>query len=489
MSDSTNLLYAIGGLGTMSGFARPGGAAINIAMLRQIDPAEIVASLSESLLVLTEDLVVEYANDRFFRTFKVDLEATIGAPLASLGNGQWNIPTLHEELDKIVSGGLEVENFEVEHVFEHIGRRVMRLNARKTVRPGNGSRRILLAIEDVTDERDAAMALERERLLSVGIVDTLREPLLVLDEQLAIISASRSFYMTFKVDPSATIGRRLDDLGNGQWAIPTLLDLLTDIVPRNTAVDGFEVSHVFPGIGERTILLNARKVFREGNHTYMLLLAMQDVTEQRRLEAERTAALDYADRLLEELNHRVMNSLSMIGGIIALEARTMSDEACRAAFARMRARIEAITSLYRNLTKNRSVDTVTAKAYLTSLVENVVASSRFADTLSLEFKISDVRLSTRIAVPLGLIVNELVTNSLKYAYQGRSGGRLGIDLSVEGKSMTVSVWDDGPGIDPNARVDSGLGQKLTDAFTTQLDGKMNVASGASGMRYTLVLPV
>ncbi|WP_375256801.1 sensor histidine kinase [Citreimonas sp.] len=458
-------------------------------MLRQIDPAEIVASLRESLLVLTEDLVVEYASERFLRTFGVEPGTTVGCKLASLGNGQWNIPALLDELGRIVSGGAEVEDFEVDHVFEQIGRRVMRLNARKTVRPGNGSRRILLAIEDVTAESDAATALERERLLSVGIVDTLREPLLVLDDKLTVVSASRSFYSTFQVDPGATIGRRLDDLGNGQWAIPALLDLLTDVVPRNTVVADFEVRHTFPDIGERIILLNARKVFREGNHTHMLLLAMQDVTWQRHMDEEREAALEQADRLLEELNHRVMNSLAMIGSVIALEARHLTDEACQAAFARMRSRIDAIASLYRSLSKARSVDTVAAQSYLTALVENVVASSSHAETLSVDFDIPDARLSNRIAVPLGLIVSELVTNSLKYAYQGRSEGQLGLRLSVEGQEMIVSVWDDGPGIDPNARVDSGLGQKLTQAFTTQLDGRMDVSSGASGTRHTLVLPL
>ncbi|OLS46737.1 hypothetical protein BV509_14280 [Rhodovulum sulfidophilum] len=457
--------------------------------MRQLDPAEIVASLRESLLVLTEELVVEYANDRFLRTFDVEKGATVGSRLAALGNGQWDIPALLDELGKIVSGGAEVEDFEVDHVFERIGRRVMRLNARKTVRPGNGSRRILLAIEDVTAERDAAAALERERLLSVGIVATLREPLLVLDELLAVVSASRSFYTTFKVDPDATLGRRLDDLGNGQWALPELLGLLADVVQKNTVVEDFEVSHSFPEIGERVVLLNARKVFREGNHTHMLLLAMQDVTGQRRLEAEREAELGHAGRLLEELNHRVMNSLSIIGGIIGLEARTMGDTACKAAFARIRARIDAIGSLYRCLSHVGSVDTVTADTYLTALVENVVASSGHAETLSIEFDISDARLSTQVAVPLGLIVNELVTNSLKYAYQGRSDGRLGIELAVEGPSMIVSVWDDGPGLDPGARVVSGLGQKLIDAFTGQLGGKMQVCSDAPGTRHTLILPL
>lgn len=432
--------------------------------------------------------MVEYANDRFFATFEVDRDETIGANLSSLGNGQWNIPTLIGALDRILDEGHKVEDVEVDHVFPHIGRRVMRLNARKTIRPGNGSRRILLAIEDVTAESDAAAALERERLLSKGIVDTVREPLLVLDEQLGIISASRAFYATFHVEPGETVGRKLDDLGNGQWAIPALLELLTDVVPRNTSVEDFEVKHVFPKIGERNILLNARKVHREGNHTHMLLLAMQDITERRRLEAERAAALDHAERLLEELNHRVMNSLSMIGGIIAMEARNLSDEDCKAAFTRMRARVDAVGKLYKTLSRAGAVDQVNTRQYLSSLIEDLIISSGHAKPPELKVDIVELPLSTRVAIPLGLIVNELATNSLKYAFSEEGGGHLSVLLGVENDMFQLSISDNGGGIDPNARVDSGLGQKLTEAFTTQLGGKMTTHSDETGTRHRLVFP-
>ncbi|WP_035840388.1 sensor histidine kinase [Allgaiera indica] len=457
--------------------------------MHQIDHAEIVASLRESLLVLTDELVVEYASDRFYQTFGVRRQETLGRPLPDLGNGQWNIPDLLDQLERILRGGVAVEDFEVDHVFEHVGRRVMRLNARKTIRPGNGSRRILVAIEDVTRESDAGAELERQRILSNGIVDTLREPLLVLDDRLSVVTASRCFYATFQVDREATIGRRLDDLGNGQWDIPELLDLLTDIVPRNASVDDFEVRHTFPNIGEKIILLNARKVFREGNHTGMLLLAMQDVTERRRLEAEREAALEQAGRLLEELNHRVMNSLSMIGAIIAMEARSLTDAECQAAFNRMRARIEAVATLYRNLSHAHSVDTVQADVYLSTLVRDLVASSSGAVNVALEFDIAAEPLSTRIAVPLGLILNEIVTNSLKYAFRERSEGRMGVSLASQNDTMTVLIWDDGPGIDPAASVVSGLGQKLTEAFSGQLGGAIHRNSGPDGTRYTLTIPL
>lgn len=456
-------------------------------MLNQIDPSEIVATLRENLLVLTEDLLVEYANDRFFDTFEVSAEETIGSALGSLGNGQWNIPSLLDALGGILDHGRTVHDIEVDHVFESIGRRVMLLNARKTVRPGNGSRRILLAIEDVTARSDAATALERERMLSTGIVDTIREPLLVLDERLAVVTASRAFYSTFDVTEKATIGRRLDDLGNGQWDIPDLLDLLTQVIPKNTSVEDYEVTHNFPHVGERTILLNARKVHRDGNHTYMLLLAMQDSTERRRLEKERTRALENANRLLEELNHRVMNSLAMIGSIISMEARKLSDEAAQAAFTRLRARLDAVGRLYKTLSRSGAIDRVDAREYLTALAEDLVMSSGQGQPPKLDIQIDHGPISTRVAVPLGLIANELITNSLKYAFP-HGGGELRITMASSENQAHLCISDDGAGIDPDARVDSGLGQRLTEAFATQLDGAISTSSDTTGTQHTLVFP-
>lgn len=458
-------------------------------MLRMLDPAEIVATLRQSLLVLTEDLVVEYVNDWFLATFQVDRNDTVGLPLRVLGNGQWNIPVLLEQLALIVDGSGVVENMEVDHSFEDIGRRVMRLNARKTVRPGNGSRRILLVIEDVTEASDAAAALERERLLSAGVVATIREPLLVLDERLTVISANRAFYTTFQVEETQTVGRRLDDLGNGQWSIPKLIELLTEVVPKDTVVEDFEVKHSFPKIGEREIVLNARKVFRKGNHTHMLLLAMQDITVRRRIEAEREAALEHAGRLLEEINHRVMNSLTMIAGVISLEARNLSDETCKAALARIRSRVDAIGRLYKTLSRSGSVDSVGTRDYLTALASDLISTSEQADCLSLSLELDDIPLSTEVAVPLGLVVNELITNSIKYAYNGRSSGSLAITLRGLPDRLEVKISDDGPGIDPNARVDSGLGQKLTEAFMTQLGGVLITDSNRDGTTHAFTVPL
>src|ERR1700681_2753064 len=114
--------------------------------------------------------------------------------------------------------------------------------------------------------RNRLAALGEGDGLAQAVVDTVREPLLVLDKDLRVVAASRSFYLTFRVSRQDTQGRMLYALGDGQWDIPALRELLEKIVPEHGELDGYEVQYNFPAIGERVMLLNARKVFYEGNN-------------------------------------------------------------------------------------------------------------------------------------------------------------------------------------------------------------------------------
>jgi PAS domain S-box-containing protein len=116
-----------------------------------------------------------------------------------------------------------------------------------------------------------------------NIVDTVREPLLILDATLRVRSANRAFYQTFHVSPGETEGRLIYELGNGQWDIPDLRTLLEEIVPKSSVFDDFELDHTFPMIGRRVMLLNARKL-QAGQHGELLVLAMEDVTARKRAE-------------------------------------------------------------------------------------------------------------------------------------------------------------------------------------------------------------
>src|SRR5450432_3872807 len=118
-----------------------------------------------------------------------------------------------------------------------------------------------------------------------NIVDTVREPLLMLDTTLRVQSANRAFYQTFHVSPEETEHHLIYELGNGQWDIPALRVLLEDVVPQSSVFNDFELVHTFPVIGRRVMLLNARRL-KAGSHVNLIVLAMEDVTERRRAEEE-----------------------------------------------------------------------------------------------------------------------------------------------------------------------------------------------------------
>lgn len=131
------------------------------------------------------------------------------------------------------------------------------------------------------DERKRAEAtFEKVQKYAESIVDTIREPFIELAPDLKVITANSSFYETFQVKPDETEGKFIFDIGNHQWDIPKLRELLETIIPQNTHFNDFEVSHTFPHIGQKKMILNARRIYREGNCTDKILLAFEDITNQ-----------------------------------------------------------------------------------------------------------------------------------------------------------------------------------------------------------------
>jgi PAS domain S-box-containing protein len=139
-----------------------------------------------------------------------------------------------------------------------------------------------------------------------SIVETIREPLLVLDSDLRVLSANRSFYESFKVTPNETIGNLIYDLGNRQWDIPSLRTLLEDILPKNNKFDNYEVEHVFSSIGHKIMLLNARRIIQKEIGSQMILLAIEDITKHRQLEILLSESEERYRRLFETADDGIL---------------------------------------------------------------------------------------------------------------------------------------------------------------------------------------
>ncbi|MFA5019334.1 MAG: CheR family methyltransferase, partial [Methylobacter sp.] len=138
---------------------------------------------------------------------------------------------------------------------------------------------VVLTFTNIT-ERTRAIAMQEARLLAESIVNTVREPLIVLNDTLKVVTASRSFYQSFQVTPEETVGRTIYELGDGQWNIPALRNLLETVLPHNQAFNDYKVEHDFPAIGHRIMLLNARSIIGHTGEPQLILLAMDNVTDR-----------------------------------------------------------------------------------------------------------------------------------------------------------------------------------------------------------------
>ena len=323
----------------------------------------------------------------------------------------------------------------------------------------------------------------------LDLVETIREGILVLEADLTIRFVNRSFYDTFAVAPEDTIGRKLYEIGDGQWDIPELRTALDTILPGQETIEAFEVDHIFPSIGRRVMVLNARKVYRPGSKRQQILLAIEDVTGRVTLEREHAAAHERIGRLLEELTHRVKNSLQFIAAMVMIESRSHKSGEGRAALQRVSHRITALAHLYAKLSNADTVEAVDAATYLDELCRDLIASvHQEGDTaIVLKTDIESEKLPTERAIPIGLIVNELVTNAVKYAFPGEKKGTVMVTLKRAPGELRLTVADDGKGLDAQ-RADSGLGGRLVNGFAQQLGGQVERKSDRRGTTVHLILP-
>jgi two-component system CheB/CheR fusion protein len=202
------------------------------------------------------------------------IQTDIGRPLTHLHSN-----LLYGDLEKDVRQVLETLVFREIQVQTRDGQwYAMRIMPYRTI--DNMIKGAIITFVDTTAMKIYETLVEDARKFAESIVATVREPLIVLDDGLKVVSANKSFYEMFHVLPQETEGRPLYSIGNRQWDIPALKTLLEEILPENKQFEGYRVEHDFPDIGKRVMLLNARKVVDKGGQRELILLAMEDITEK-----------------------------------------------------------------------------------------------------------------------------------------------------------------------------------------------------------------
>jgi PAS domain S-box-containing protein len=436
-----------------------------------IAASDIVETVPSALLILDRNLNISSANRAFYQTFRTSPEETEGCLIYDLGNRQWDIPALRTLLESVIPHRTSVEGFEVEHNFPTIGRRTMLVNARKIFRPGEHDGFILLAIEDVSEERAARKESNRNWQVTQSIVDTIRDPLVVLESDMTIVTASKAFLTIFGITQAEAHGRRVSELGQHQWDVPALRHLLEKVLPENKPIESFEIEDDFPGLGRRVFNLNARKIKQPGNHSHRLLLVFEDITDRKQRERD-------AESLTNEISHRIKNNLQIVVGLIAYEIKSTS-EASVPGLKAMQARIGAIAQLYDLISQSSRGGSIAADAYLKEIAKQLSASLiRDKSGIEIRVKAEPLKIDPDRAVPFGLLINELATNSIKHAFPNGGAGHVLLCVEKIGDEAELVVSDDGIGMTDKAVlvVPEKRGSDYVAIFVRQLGGTLTRSS-------------
>ena len=322
--------------------------------------------------------------------------------------------------------------------------------------------------------------------LALAVIVSSNAPVLLLDSSLTVIAASKSFCRAFQIDPSQVSGRLLSALGGGEWDVPQLMALLKATASGFAEVEGYEMELVRPARDNRCLVLNATKLDYADDDNVRLILAVSDITDARIAEKLKEDLVKDKDVLLQELHHRVANSLQIIASVIMQSARKVQSEETRGHLFDAHQRVMSVASLQQQLAASQSGD-VHLRAYLTTLCESIGASMiRDREQLSLKVEADDGVTTADISVSLGLIVTELVINALKHAFPDDRKGKIWVNYQAHSASWTLSVTDDGVGM-PAERGSAkpGLGTGIVQALTKQLGATISVTGANPGTKVAI----
>ena len=310
-------------------------------------------------------------------------------------------------------------------------------------------------------------------------------PLLMLDGDLVILAASRSFCKAFQISSTNATGRQMTELGSGEWDIPQLHALLTSTASGFAEVDAYEMKLERHDRPKRDLVINAHKVDYDDGPEVRVLLSVTDITEARASERQKDDLVREKAILLQELQHRVANSLQIIASVLMQSARKVQSEESRTHLYDAHSRVMSVAALQKQLSRSELED-VHLRAYLTDLCRSIGASMiHDRDLISIEVNVDDSVTKAETSISLGLVVTELVINSLKHAFPGARSGKVKVGYQTHGSTWALTVDDDGVGMPGEAQdAKAGLGTSIVKALAAQLDARITVSENGPG---TLVI--
>lgn len=306
-----------------------------------------------------------------------------------------------------------------------------------------------------------------------GVVDTMTQPIVVLDRSTCVTTANNAFLKKFSVDRDDILGETFFDLGNGQWNIPELRELVAAVIPKAAAVIGYEVKHDFPTIGRRTFLVDARRLVHPDDNSTSVLVLFDDVTERQRNDAEK-------DFIVSETRHRMKNLLAIVRSLaLNTEAEGVTGVEYRDQFI---GRLEATL-------RAQELEATSEATEFVALIRQAVGD---VSAERIHWRGPAYQVPSKAIVPVTMILHELATNSVKYGALSSTKGKVDLKWTLESGSGDTTrlrfVWreEDGPQYEIPSR--KGYGSKLMEGTAKHLGGSMDLQYKSDGLVATLNIP-
>ena len=306
-------------------------------------------------------------------------------------------------------------------------------------------------------------------------------PLLLLDGDLSVVAASFSFCRAFHIDPASAPGSVVFALGAGEWDVRQLGSLLAATASGHAAVEAYEMDLKHLDGDIRRLVIRAQKLEYGDDEATRLLVTVSDVTEARIAEALKDDLLREKAVLLQEVQHRVANSLQIIASVLLQTARKVQSEETRGHLEDAHNRVMSIATVQKQLASSSQGD-VELRPYFAQLCQSLGASMiRDHNQQSIEVTGDASTVTADVSVSFGLIVTELVINALKHAFPGGRSGKITVDYRSQDEGWRLSVGDDGVGMSkatPGAK--PGLGTSIVEALARQLHAQVKIADAGPG---------
>jgi two-component system CheB/CheR fusion protein len=311
--------------------------------------------------------------------------------------------------------------------------------------------------------------MTRSQEYAESIINTVREPLIVLNQDLRVVSVSRSFYEFFKVKPEETVGQLIYDLGNKQWDIPKLRELLEDILPKKATFDNYEVEHDFADIGKRIMLLNARQIQRASGKERIILLAIEDITERKEIEkglekaheellglaAELKRASRVKSEFLANMSHELRTPLNSINGF----SEVLYDETFGSLNEKQKKYVNNVLTSGKHLLLliNQILDMAKVESGKMKLTLSILPMKSLLNEISL--LVADMAGKKKLQILLDIaddlpdieadelkvkeVIYNLLSNAVKFTSED---GKIGMRAKKVDSQIEIVVWDTGIGI-------------------------------------------